>query len=1057
MSHRAACCFLSCREVWQGSQSGSVSRLLPALRALPIRNSIAFGADQEQKSRPSPTTKSFHRTWIKHICKLHVARLIGTAHTHIHIPKPKMNATQATAATSLPELLQPTLPAFLPTYITDADRTRAEELMTEQRRGDGKDKKIKKGEAFSYKEANPVLDSIVNNATFQSPGLFEALLQSGGNVSIARPKSTSVMKFVTRKHQTEQRTDLLTRATANCSVEAVWILARSETADETSKNEALPVAISRNDPIKAHILVDVGANLEPLHKEFLDSIDNGWDEMVAVLFLGANQPCQTCLDEGLVKAVAKGSARNVRLLLDKGADAEFREGAALQVAMIDARQDLIAAIIGSSKPPSSHTLDTVLDIAYRNNLLVRDKAKQHWMVEQCLRAGAAGVKTNQVLADACTAGQDNLIDLLLAHNASVDYNTGAAIQIAVTRQQPALLKKLLQGNPSNATMAAAIPIAVTVNGPAMAHALTQPLLSANLRGDSVASALTTVISTALKFNNTDTNTAHLELIGLLLEQGSADVNHDSAKSLLLAAHSGRPDILSLLLQKGRPSQVSLNAAFPLAISLPNPSIRLEMATMILNAGATGIVVDDALVTSASTGINGTSLTAALLPHSSVDYNSGAALVAAVKSRCLPQIGALLTGPTRPSPTTMEAAWIEADKITDMNQARLEVFEMLLTAPGRGVVARQLQDASLAAAAAQGDRGLAICALLLQHGDASPEREGAKALVAAARGLHLGMLGLLGGSVASGTAVWNSVFDAFTEGEQWLQPRGLEVVQFLLQHGASGSEVDAAFCKAVRLYEQDAVELLGLAITPRVVDLAFAFAMDSTEWMEFDNGGLWLIHLLLERGVEKQYVNAEFLRAADAYARGMASDALVDTFLTVGARADVNFQNGEPLLIAVRHGSIALLKKLVDGDGATRETISLAFAEAIISTHKESIVSSLIKVLVSNPGVMPNVKKSPEGYQPPLFACLAAHPQSAKLAKQLIDLKCDVDAEVRHFLYDDEDVAAESATVLAWALSLPEKRIGSAVIIALIEGKGEHLRIIILQIQSRKSHHLTYRG
>ncbi|KAK4158892.1 hypothetical protein QBC43DRAFT_223261 [Cladorrhinum sp. PSN259] len=947
----------------------------------------------------------------------------------------------------MPELLHPTLPTFKPTYITDEDRTRADELMTEQRRKDKKEKKIKKGEPFGYKEANPVLDDIVNDASTcssRSPGLFEALLQSGGNVSVARPKSTNVMKFVIRKDQTQQRSDLLARATANCTIEAVRILATSDTADETSKNEALPSVIRRNEPVKSHILINAGADVEPLHQEFLDAVDKGWDEMVAVLFLGAKQPCQSCRDEGLVKAVLKGSARNLRLLLEKGADAEFKNGAALQRAMTDGRQDLVAALIASKKPPSSQSLDGALDIAYRSARMANDKAKKYWMMERCLQAGAAGVKTNQALADACKEGQEDLIDLLLAHNASVNHDSGKAIRFAVTSKQPALLTKLLQGKPSNATMAISMPFAVAVDDLDTAHSLAFLLLAANLRGDSVASALIAVVSKSLKVESpsgadTSTQDAHLNLIRLLLNEGSADVNFDSAKCLLLATQGGRSDILSLLLQHAHPSEASLNAAFPLAVALADASLRLEMATMILDAGAKGAVVDDALVASASTGAEGAALTAAIRKRSSVDYNGGAALVAAVRSRCLPQMQALLTEDACPCPATMDSAWAEADKITDSGQARLEVFKTLLTAPGRGIVSGDLQDESLAVAAAQGSYGLPICALLLEHGGASPERQDAKALVAAARGLHLGVLQLLAGSVGSDTAaaVWRRVFDAFTDDEQpeWLQPRGLEVVHFLVQHGASGDEVDAAFCKAARLYQQDAVELLATAIAPRVVDLALAFAMDSDDWKALDNRGLWLIHLLLERGVEQQYVNTEFLRAADAYARGDAPGAVIDTFTTVGLRADVNFQNGEPLQIAIRHGSVALLKKLLASGRVTKETMSLAFAEAIISTHEEAVVFSLLEALASIPGAMPDIAVPPEGYQPPLFACLAAHPQSAKLAKQLIDLNCDINAEVEHYLYDDEEVAAEPANVLAWALSLPEKKIGSAVITTLIERKA----------------------
>ncbi|KAF3913605.1 hypothetical protein ABW20_dc0102322 [Dactylellina cionopaga] len=922
------------------------------------------------------------------------------------------------SSTPKPSLI-PVLPTFQTNYITNIDRTRATELMTQQRVQDKKEKKSKKAEPFTYKEANPVLSMIVvDKASPPSPGLVQALLEYGGNVSIARPKSKSLFKMITRKDQKEQRSDLLTQATKNCGQEVVWIL--TQNADETAKNEALPFAIQQNNPIKAHVLIAAGADASPLCTEFLSAVDNQWEEMVAVLLISATKgACQECRNKGLVKATTKGSMPISQILLDKGANADFQSGAAMQKAVEYGREDLANAIASCSKRPSAASLDIAVDLAYVG--LGEDPEKQHRMIETCLKIGAKGSKTDETLVKACQKGQSGLIDILLTHGASVDHNKGAALQFAVTSKQPDLLTTLLRGKPSNSTMAAVIPYSMILDDLKETHGLIDILLSAGLRGDSVAETLIRVIETGIPGG---TDSAHLELIQLLLEKGEANVNLQDGKSIVLAVTQGRANVLTQLLLHG-PTVDSLNTAFPHAVSLADSAQRLLIATMVLEAGAKGKVVDEALVVSANSGKDGASLTSVILKQSSVDYDGGKPLTNAVQTRCLEQMKALMVG--NPSASTIAAAWAEADSVGD-DEFKLKAFEVLLTS----TVDVSLQDNSLVAAATRGQRGIPVCSLLLKH-QASPDRLDAAALVAAAKGLHLDTLTLLAGFVTL-PASFIIAFDAFSEGVQWLQPRGLEIVHFILEHGASGPEVDAAFCKAARLYEPDALELLATSINPEVVNVALILVTQSSDdWLSIDNRNLWLLHSLLEWGAQGECVNVAFLKAVDAYARGLTSEQIIDTFLTVGEKADVNFQNGEALQIAIRYGKPQLLEKLA-AHGATQEVITLVFAETIIAALEEDVVLSLVEILVNNKTFKPDFKSPPEGYQPHLFACLAAHPKAAKLISRLIKLGCDTEVEVDTFLYDDEEIEAEPATVIAWALS-QDTTIDSLVIIALLDGKA----------------------
>jgi hypothetical protein len=847
----------------------------------------------------------------------------------------------------------------------------------------------------------------------------QALLELGGDVSVARPKSKSIWKKVLRKDQNERRSDVLAKATQNCSLDIVWILALS--ADDIAKTEALKFAIVQNDTAKALVLLNGGADADEFHDDFKAAVQENRDDMVEVLLRATKGPCATCRTISLVKAASNGNLRNSLILLEKGADADFDNGGAMQKAIDAGREDLANAIASCGRKPSPGSFDIAIGLAYSK--LAHDAEKQHRMIDICLRGGAKGSITDETLVQACKKGQNALINILLTHGASVDHGTGSAIQYAISSKQPALLTTLLRGKPSMSTLATAIPLTTTLDDPAIAYEITDILLSAGLRGESVAKTLITIVE---RPTQAVVDPEHLKLIQLVLENGEANVNFNGGKSISVAAAAGITEVLKLLLQH-KPSVESLNKAFPLAMELQDAARRLEIVAMVLQAGAAGEIIDDALLASAGTGKDGVALTSVLLKQSSVDYRNGKALCNAVSSCCLEQMQALMAG--GPSASTLSAAWTEADALQD-DAFQYNAFQILLAVG----VDQTLKDKSLNTAATRGQRGMQVCTLLLQH-QASPDYSNGECVVSAAKGFHLDTLHLLAGSITSGS-VFTTAFDAFSEGDEWLTPRGLEIVHFLLEYGASGQEVDAAFCKAARLYDVDALNLLASSINPEVVNVALVTVTQAgKDWLSINNDKLWLIHSLLEWGAAGDSLDLVFLEALDAYARGFTSEDLIDTLLHVGAKADVNFQNGEAIQLAAKYGNVALLEKLT-ACGATKESLSIAFAEAITAGHDEIALLELIDIFMNNKSAKPDVKVAPNGYQPPLFACLAAYPQSAKLVKRLIQIGCDLEAQIEYWPYDDEDLEGENVTVLGWALSQPEKRIASAVIEEIITAKGK---------------------
>ncbi len=896
-----------------------------------------------------------------------------------------------------------------------SERHEVQNLLAEKR---SSYRKSREGaEKFSYKEVNAVLSDLVEQNG--SPNLVQAVLEHDADVNFSRRKSTNLFKRMFGKDQENCPNDILRKATESCSDATVALLASK--ASQPTKDDALLLAIQRNNASKVRALMAAGADATGLHYEFQDALRLAREDLVDAFFQGTKAPCGSCRTKGLIQAAETGSVRNVQILLAHGADAEHEEGAALQRAIRAGRADIADAIATCDRKPSPRSLDMAVASGYE--IFLHDQGKQFQMLELCLKGGARGFHTDEALARASERGQTMLIQLLIAHGASVDHERGTAVMSAVTNGRTDHLASLVRGNPDRSVLANALKTAVKLSDFGIAKEATTIILQAGIRGDSVAIALVLAV---MRFLKTEESQAlqDLSLVRLLLEVGQADVNYDTGKSLQMASAAGSATLLKELL-RARPLQESLDAAIPPAMNLQNSGVRLEVMDMILRAGPSPYALSKALVHSATTGKPGTSLTSMLLKYSSVNDEGGNSLRFAIRSVCMEQVEILMTG--NPSSATVELAWIEADAVQDIEYQE-RVYQALL---GSGVQ-DTLKNQSLAAAAGKGPSGYKICSLLLRN-HASPNYQNGACVVSAARALDLRTLQLLA-NAATSTSVFDAAFTAVIRDESWICQIGLEIVHFLLEKGVSGDEIDVAFCQAAKVFSEEALELLVNSVDP---DLAFTKAFIAVtgagkEWLSDKN--LWLSISLLEWGASGEFVHLALLEAVEAFCQGQASEDLIDKLLTVGDGADVNFQAGSAVRIAAQHGKIDLLAKLFSY-GCTTETVSGALAVAIVSGHSEEYLLAIIDAIVSNPDVRLDVNLVPEGFSHPLFACLLAYPQSTALAERLCGLGCFLESEVEFLTYDDEDLPEENVTVLAWTLCQPQQLITSEVIDVLIEARG----------------------
>jgi hypothetical protein len=210
---------------------------------------------------------------------------------------------------------------------------------------------------------------------------------------------------------------------------------------------------------------------------------------------------------------------------------------------------------------------------------------------------------------------------------------------------------------------------------------------------------------------------------------------------------------------------------------------------------------------------------------------------------------------------------------------------------------------------------------------------------------------------------------------------------------------------------------------------------SKDWLSPDNRNLWVVHSLLEQGASGgKAANLAFLSAVRAYLGRASSEALVETFLTVGL-ADVNFESGTALKMAVGAGEIRFLGTLLSR-GANEQTLACAFYEAATAELGEETALALIDVLARGNKTVPGFKAAIPSLGPLIRDCLASHPESPKLVRRLVDLGCKPDQTIQAQLY--YDCVPEPCTPLLWALCPSTESwrpVSSTALEALIKAKG----------------------
>ncbi len=644
---------------------------------------------------------------------------------------------------------------------------------------------------------------------------------------------------------------------------------------------------------------------------------------------------------------------------------------------------------------------------------------------------------------------------LLANGADVNANNGEALHAAVAKADMQIVDILFSAGPSPKSLAFAMPLALRIRDPMDRLTFAQKILEGGMPPGEVNRALVFAVQT---------HADDMPLINTLLTYADTE----DGQAMIEAIKQERQDIVGLILEKKRFSVDILNSGFTHAARSKDKMHRSMSCSNLLQAGASGDVVSEALLAAATDGDLdfGTIL---VQNGGSVEHRDGQALIEACRCGAADILAMLLAGNKEISQQTLQKGFQAATEVSDLKK-RAGIFKLLLQMGVSGEVV----DAQLVSAVRFGDSGEELLKLLLVHG-ASPDYNDGEAVDKATRSAFLGSLEMLLHITSVDEnhkkpstytlnraidACWNLSRDTRLTVMQWVFKAGRpapgalhsalnrvvneeepeeRLIELLVSNRASPTANGCqTLIDATRTLEASAfAQLLEPEITVSEASLVFVKAFgsqDTAYWLS--KRGYDIMRCLLEQGATGD--GADLALVAVLNARLAGDDGLTGDFLELLLKhgADVNYNHGEALQKAASQGREDLVRRLLRENPGV-EALTLAFPRIFEANVSEDELHDLISLFSEQKDGQNqlDVMFVHPGSEPVVIRALSEFPRSTKVLQALLDVgfyhEQMVASRVMPELDEDEQV-----TVLMWALLQPQKKISSAVIQLLVEKGGK---------------------
>ena len=472
------------------------------------------------------------------------------------------------------------------------------------------------------------------------------------------------------------------------------------------------------------------------------------------------------------------------LLLTKG-DVDYDGGQVISRAVQHCTEKVLETLIKAGRPCQSTRLKALL-IALQPGVEAREK-KARLLLQEKMRRTHLDAALVQEIANGPVTSAD-MVEVLLAHKATCNHNSGEALKLAVDNNDIEVLRILLRTEPDSRILGSMIPHAMEkVNGHTRFQFVSL-LLKGGAKGNQISHALCKEIS--------DLVPCHPPLVHVLIEYGAAVDYSDAAAIKAAISKPLSTDILKLLVS-GTGSARVIPSLIPLAMEWVE-STRLPLLQILLETGVRGDEVGAALVRAVSEGSSSLASIKLLLHYkASVNFEQGKAVKHAASAKLPFILDLLLEGSPQVDflfealPLAMQ---VRNTQSSSEASARLLTVQSLTRAGVSGCDAVHL---ALIQAVQQCDHTLVSH---LIHSGGNPNFSAGLSVREAINLFDLRSLELLSKSEPQPTSgVYSDAFSIIKDSlsTRLTEPNPLlRITWVLLEGGASGSAVDSALASAI---------------------------------------------------------------------------------------------------------------------------------------------------------------------------------------------------------------------------------------------------------------------
>lgn len=543
-----------------------------------------------------------------------------------------------------------------------------------------------------------------------SPGIAEALItklvSAGGDINVANARTKT--NLLTRRRSVEscERSRILQRAIDHKDSQLVAVLVPY--ADPLTLDAALPDAIlSGRVDIVEHLLRYGASTANTIaSQEAFRNIcaTGGQADIVGMLLASDGRPLLETITQALVEAVDAGCLETVRYLCRAGANGSFDKAAALKKAITASRVDIALAILTGAKPPSvEFVTEAFVQLFKHETILPNEKMA---MTEILLCAGATGDAVTAALNQACLNNFSEMVALLVAYGAPVDYDNAAALRRCLAERKFNMAQILLGDGavlqPQNASECVSILCDKQVKKEERLV-----LVKLLLRKGANGAALNDCLMDAAKDGDVETTRLLLTPYFPATDcrpNGSgkrsperhpvASVDYKEGVALQIAVQDANLELVKLMLAT-RPQPEIVAKVFPSIFHL-SPDSRYQMYERFLATRFSGPCVNAALeqILLEPAATRDPRLVGLFLRHNAdINYAGGAGILAAVKNQDTSLLNTVLHN-GQPAASTVASALPHAMAIKDLPMRRQMVQSLL--AAGAGQEGRVLAEALMTA-------------------------------------------------------------------------------------------------------------------------------------------------------------------------------------------------------------------------------------------------------------------------------------------------------------------------------------------------------------------------